>query len=527
MKKLIKWLIAILVIAVIGVCGYFGYQFFNASQQSASLDELQTVTVERGALSAVIGATGTVRSRQSSNVSWQTSGTVSVVNVQLGDTVKEDAVLAELDPTNWPQSLLSAQAELIQAQNNLDELLDPDAIAIAQAEASLAQAQKQLDNLRNPTELAIAQAQKAIVTAQEAVDDAQYDVDVLGYTRGSTQDIEAARANYLLAQENVERMQKIYGDTPGDPGEDARKALALSNLAAAETQRDRALGVLNWYLGTPTEDEILEANTNLALAQAQLLDAQQRLEALNSPDEVDMMTAEAKVLDAQDKLDTLKNGASEDDIAVAQNRVTMAQATLNQANLAAPFPGTITQIEVMRGDVASPGKAAFRLDDLSAMFIDLEVSEVDIYLIHTGQPVSITFDAIPDRGYAGVVTEIGQVGVLSQGAVSFQVTVQLTSPDSDVKPGMTAVANIVVAQVENALMIPNRAVQFADGNRFVYLWDDSGLHEVTVKLGLSSDTMSELITDELKEGDVIVINPPADFSMMGGGPFGGMRRALP
>jgi HlyD family secretion protein len=90
---------------------------------------------------------------------------------------------------------------------------------------------------------------------------------------------------------------------------------------------------------------------------------------------------------------------------------------------------------------------------------------------------------------------------------------------------LTAAVNIVVSEVENALLVPNRAVRVQDGDRIVYVLRDGMLETVNIELGASSDLFSEVIGGELQEGDAIVLNPPSSLLDMAGGrgrgPFGG------
>ncbi|OGO41147.1 MAG: hypothetical protein A2W36_06950 [Chloroflexi bacterium RBG_16_58_14] len=312
-------------------------------------------------------------------------------------------------------------------------------------------------------------------------------------------------------------MQNDYDKVHGDPSQDARKALALTKLEDAKAKRDRALASLNWYLGQPSEAEVAEKMNALALTQAQLDEAQQHLSDLHDPTPSAISLAQARLDEAKSNLTDLQDGPSENDVTIAQTRLTQAQASLKQAGLTAPFDGTVTDIQIMQGDLVSPGTTAFRVDDLSTLYVDLLVSEVDIQQVQIGQPVSVTFDAILDGEYRGEVVEIGQFGQNSQGVVSFPVTVQLTDPDAQVKPGMTAVANILTSQVEDVLQLPNHVIQDDNGKKFVYVMGPNGVKTVYVQIGRSSDIASEIISSELKEGDRILVNPPDGFAMMGPG----------
>lgn len=514
MKKK-KWLIVVVVLLVVLGGGYLILrQILPPLQGNISELTVETVRLERGPLTTMIGATGTLRSAQSAVITWQTSGEVGDIYATAGQRVSDGDVLAELASDSLSQNILQAQIDVINAQKALDELYEPDALLIAQAEQEVEDAQKSLNDLLNPTPLAIAQADKSVLEATEQVDDAQYDVDQLNRGRGSDDQIALAQADYLIAQEAYEKALNDYNNIDGDPTEDTRKALALTRLEDAKVKRDRALATLNWYMGEPSEEEVAEKMNALALAQAELDEAEQHLADLLNPTQSAISLAQAGLDDAQAKLIDLQDGPSEDDVTIAQTRLTQARAILNQASLNAPFDGVITDVQIMKGDLVSPGTVAFRVDDLSSLFVDLLVSEVDIQQVEVGQPVSVTFDAILDHEYSGEVVEIGQFGENNQGVVSFSVTVQLSEADELVKSGMTAVANIITSQVEDVLQLPNRAIQDDNGKKFVYISGANGFQTVYIQIGRSSDTASEIISDELQEGDEIVVNPPEDFFMM-------------
>ena len=91
----------------------------NAKKQ-ASLADLQTSSVSRGELVAIVGATGTVHANQSAVLTWQTSGRISEINVEVGDKIASDAILAELLESSLPQSIILARADLVTAERNLE-----------------------------------------------------------------------------------------------------------------------------------------------------------------------------------------------------------------------------------------------------------------------------------------------------------------------------------------------------------------------------------------------------------------------
>jgi len=197
--------------------------------------------------------------------------------------------------------------------------------------------------------------------------------------------------------------------------------------------------------------------------------------------------------------------------------VDAALATLNMARVIAPFPGIVTESHVLPGNQVGAGATAFRLDNLSSLYVDVEVSEVDINSVVIGQSTTLSFDAILNKIYHGEVVEVAKVGNNVGGVVNFTVTVELTDADEFVKPGMTAAVNVVVQEENDVLLVPNRAVRLVDAERVVYMLVDGQPKAVTVLLGSSSGIDSVLIGGDIKEGDSIILNPPS----VNGGPFGG------
>ncbi|MCK4742049.1 MAG: hypothetical protein KAS80_07180, partial [Anaerolineales bacterium] len=112
-----------------------------------------------------------------------------------------------------------------------------------------------------------------------------------------------------------------------------------------------------------------------------------------------------------------------------------------------------------------------------------------------------------------------------QGVVSFPVTVEVLDADEAIKPGMTAAVNIIVEQIENVVLIPNRAVRVRDGERVVSLFVNGVITPMPVVLGATSDLYSEVLEGDVNVGDVIILNPPS-FVFDTGEPhvfMGGMR----
>ena len=509
------WMIIIAVIVV--AAGVIAFGILRGRQRAAAFGELQTEPAQRGDLTATVGATGIVRANQTALLTWPTTGTVGDVNVSVGDQVEKDQVLASLEQTSLPQTVIQAQADLVSAQRALDDLLN-SSLQQAQAQKAVDDARKALEDARDP-ELAKASAQQAIADAQKAVENAER---ALRWTESPASDsfIDEARAQVVLAQDTLQQAQKDFEPYANKPEDNLVRARLQTVLSAAQQRYDAAVRQLNGLLGTTNPTDQAVAQANLETAKAQLADAQRQWERVkDGTSPAELATLEAQLSDAQRQYERVQDGPDPDEVAAAQARVAAAQSAINQARIAASFAGVITQVESKPGDQVTPGTLAFRLDDLSRLLVDVQVSEVDINRIQIGQDVTLAFDAILNKEYHGVVSEVALVGTASQGVVDFTVTVQLSGADSAVKPGMTAAVNIVVSQLKDVLLVPNRAVRVQEGKRVVYVQRGGPPEAVEVQLGASSENASQVVGGELKEGDLIVLNPPTVFERNGPPPF--------
>jgi len=513
-----RYLIPILLTVAL-ISGFFGYRAYAGSQTSDATD-LQTATIEVGTVTATLSATGNVRSGQTAIITWQTSGKVEEVSLQPGDLVEEGDILAALNPDSLSNEMIQARQDLIDAQQALDDLLN-STLQLAQALQAVEDAQEALDNLKLAAAEEASQAQLALVEAQGAYEDALAARERMNYPHTTNElVIEKAETDYLLAKAAYKKALQEYNKYATKKLTNPDRVRALNNLVAAEQQMEEAYATYNWFLLGYSEAEIAQADAALAVARANLEAAQAAWDSLkNGASEAAIALAEATLVDAQRKYERLKDGPSAEDIAAAQAAVDSAQAILDRARLRAPFDGVITEVYIKTGDLVSAGDAAFRIDDLSSIYVDLQISEYDLASLEVGQAATLEFDAIPDREYTGDVAEIGMVGTVSQGVVNYPVTVRLTDADEDILTGMTAAVTIIVDQVENVLVVPNRAIRTTGGQQTVTVLFEGQQITIPVTVGLTGDSVSEVISDQLREGDTLVLVGSTSASTSAGGGF--------
>jgi HlyD family secretion protein len=312
-------------------------------------------------------------------------------------------------------------------------------------------------------------------------------------------------ANYVIAKANLDKAQTAYDDAHvGQYINNANEAAAYNTLYTAQQAYNTAQYYYSLYSQAPTQTQKDQAQANLDLANATLKNAQIYLAAL---------TGGTVPADATGT-DLLK-------LEQAQLAVQTAQDNLDAAKLIAPFNGTITQSNAVPKALVTAGTQAFRIDDLSNLVIDVQVVEVDINHVQIGQPATVTFDAIPNKTYTGKVLSTDLAGTSAQSSVDFNVRVQITNADAQVKPGMSANVTITTNKVDNALLVPSTSIfTDANGGQYVNLVQNGGTSKVPVTVGAISDSTTQITSSTLKAGDTIVLSF-ASTSTTGG--FGALR----
>ena len=432
---------------------------------ASSIGAYQTYSYQRGDLVAIVGATGNIEASQSAALGWQTTGRVEKVFYKVDDQVREGDILAELALNSVSQNIALAQADLIIAQRALDDVLLSNS-ARAKAYFDLLEAEKDLK-------------------------EAKSDRDAWNYNNAAEGRVNEARNAFIEAEDVYQALLRENENALALATDDPQYIAAKEAVDKALLERDKALRAISYLLGKSYNQEVADDFAAYDLAQA-------------------------KAEDARRSWERQSESPNEDDLLSAQARLAAAEATLNLSRIVAPFNGKITSAEPKVGDMVKSGQAAFQIDDLSVLFIDVNIPEVDINRIKVGQPVEITFDAILGKTYHGIVIEVGSVGSVVDGAINFKVKVRLIEPDTQIKTGMTAAVNIIVNKLENVFTVPNRAVRLKDGQRVVYLMRNGTLVAETVKIGASSDTLTEIVEANINEGEMIVLNPPTDLTSTNG-----------
>lgn len=193
----------------------------------------------------------------------------------------------------------------------------------------------------------------------------------------------------------------------------------------------------------------------------------------------------AEAVVAQDQARVAQNQAQLDS---SRSRVTQARAgvtrvsdVLSKTTYTAPFDGVVTNLPVHEGETVvigiqnSPGSTLMTVADMAVITAEVQVDETDIVNVALGQNAEVTIDAIPNKTFKGVVTQIGDNAIIrstgvstsqstagSQEAKDFKVTITLSNPPEKLRPGLSATAKITTGLAHDALAIPIQALTVRD-----------------------------------------------------------------
>lgn len=193
-----------------------------------------------------------------------------------------------------------------------------------------------------------------------------------------------------------------------------------------------------------------------------------------------------------------------------------AQTELRYTKITSPVDGIVISKSVEVGQTVAASFSTPELfsvaEDLTKMEIEASVVEADIAKVAIGQDVLFSVDSYPDETFKGIVKQVRNQAVTTSNVVTYSVIIEIDNSDLLLKPGMTANVEIITAQKDRALIVPNGALRFYLEESMRYkekgIWTikDGTPERIAIKEGISDDNYTEIISDKLKEGDEIIVS---------------------
>ena len=411
-----------------------------------SADPSLEVVVRRGPLTATLTTSGRLRANQSLTYRSPVAGReVEIIELALeGTHVKEGDLIARLDGTDVQRELDRAQQDVQQSHMDLDV-----------AESDLEEAQATI---------------KAVTEGEGALT------------------LEEARTRLQLAEKKAERLRQEYGQL--------RPLMEKGFITRDELAK--------------TADQMEQADEELRLARKRT----EVLVDLTHPRETKRATLQLAQKQAQ-------RGRANARVQETATRVMLLAQLLDACAIYARGPGMVVYEEhfsanprrkIRVGDRVTPSQGVITVSEVAHMLMDGSVSESQVHRISAGQAARVRVEAFPDARLTGKVLGVGTLASASAFRPiedkRFDLVIELTPASLDLRPEMTARADIVVGTRASVLLVPVTAVFERQGTLVAYVRDGRRVETRQVDLGESDGDVVEVLAG-LNEGERLSLTPPS------------------
>ncbi|MDI6743916.1 MAG: efflux RND transporter periplasmic adaptor subunit [Thermodesulfovibrionales bacterium] len=268
---------------------------------------------------------------------------------------------------------------------------------------------------------------------------------------------------------------------------------------------------------------LLSAKANLEKAEASFIDAKRTFERNKGLFSKDLI-ARSELDTSETNYETAKAqiNSSKAQVAQAEASLKVAETNLRYTRIISPVDGIVVSRNV---DVGQTVAASFQTptlftiaQDLTKMQIDTNVAEADIGKVRQGQDVEFGVDAYPGVIFKGKVSQVRNAPINIQNVITYDAVILVGNPQLKLKPGMTANVSIIISLKKDILRIPNAALRFSMPDRDkdksqktqqkgagVWIIADGKPKRISVSIGVSDGSYTELQSGEIKEGQEVIV----------------------
>jgi RND family efflux transporter MFP subunit len=202
---------------------------------------------------------------------------------------------------------------------------------------------------------------------------------------------------------------------------------------------------------------------------------------------------------------SLGTGSSVGDARVSQIKSSIAsiEASLQKSKIRAPFAGTVTRQDAKVGQVAQSGTTLVTIISESDMYVEANISEINIGKVSVGNRAEVEFDAYPGEKFMGTVTFIDPGETLIDDVVNYKIRIELDETEKDIKSGLTVAAKIVSREKQGVASIPFYTVTKEGEKTFVNKLENGTPVKTEISLGIVGSNGDAEILSGLGEGDEV------------------------
>jgi len=523
-KRLDKWktkkrmIIIVLSILIILGGGGFGYYYLSAQEDQATVS-YQTSKVKKGELSVTVDSSGVIDYGNQMDITPTVNGKVSKVYVQEGAKVVAGDPLFSIDDSNLQNQISQANNDLKNAQIKLANLLQTTVSNINKVS---------VDNLFTVYAPADGYIHYNVQTG----------APVGGNTGGSSNIATILNKSTMrfVAELKGEQTARVTDLRVGQIAE----VQSTDGLSRVTGKVERIFNTEVWITVTNPGniDKGLQGTTVIQATGEPIENVAGKYDAVS--DEVMVFSKASGNVeklfvnnDTYVKKGTLilkiSNNSLINDIESQKLNISNIRLKIDQLEeerdayiQKAPIAGVVRDLTVEVGQEITPSNAGstggtssggigkIESNDLVAK---IEVDEVDIAKVALEQEVRLTVQALPEEEIIGKVASISTTGNVKDGVTTYEVLISLPANDK-VKAGMTVDSSILVAKVENAMMVPNSSVIDVKDGKSVRVKNGDLIRMKAVQIGISNDTMTEIKSGLLATDEVVtaVVTPTSSTS---------------
>ncbi len=351
-------------------------------------------------------------------------------------------------------------------------------------------------------------------------------------------------------------------------GDQVSAGQAIANMALDQNSQQKLAAANATYLSAVNaekgaEENKLAADATLWKDRQTVLDDQNtedlKNQGVNNPStkqpytNLEMQVVDSALIQANKQFDTDQQKVYDSDTAITAAKAQVSAASLAvaqiSATITAPMAGTISSLTLTPGLAVNGNNSASSTSTSSTttssnqplgtitlpqsqLQATVNLSEIDAVNVKTGQKVTMTLDAFPNKTFTGSVVTINTTGQVSSGVTTYPTTISFDTTEATIYPNMAVNAKIITNVENDVLLVPSAAVQNANGQSIVRILKNGQPQTTQVQTGDSNDTQT-IITSGLNEGDEVITGggitrsaPSGSTSPFGafggrGGGFGG------
>lgn len=464
------WVIGI---AVIGGLIYF----LRADKQKSAVAEAHQVS--RRSFSVMLNEKGELEAKKSTDVKVEVEGRSTIIwLIDEGAQVEKGDLIARI------------------ASNEIEERIQAEDIKAQNAKAAAEAADQQFEIMLDQNQSDIRKARLALTNAE---------IEQRKYLEGDS-------VQMLNAKENALRTAKIRLEQAQDVLKDSRALHDKGHLSKLDFERDILSEI-------EAKDAVEAAELDLKTFKTYTMPKELAQKASDVDEARKDLERTIKKAEATEMKDRAQTAAKHAEYTLVAERLEKLREQRVKTELRAPSSGMVVydtgpnrwnRREVAEGAEVIERQTVVKLPDPSQMIVKLRIHEAKTSLIAVGQKARVEVEGIPDVLFDGTVTKIApladsQNNWLNPDMKEYATEIELDTNNYELKPGVTARADILVKNVDNALTVPVQAVYSVGERHFVFNGkSQTGAKPREIVVGAANDSFVE-VSSGLSEGDWVLL----------------------